>query len=438
LVVAAVVAGLAGGVFLSADERVHALLSSRGLAPVPTTPEDSGEPKAPTAGGAPVQGSGKRILYYRNPMGLPDTSKVPKKDWMGMDYIPVYEGEEQDNGSTVKVSLDRVQRIGVVSEPVERRHLKRTVRAVGTVQVDERRIGVITTRFEGWIEKLHIAATGDAVKRGQSLLRLYSPDLAVAAEDYVAARRGLTELPEAAPARGAFQGLASGALQRLRALGVPGGEIARLEAGGAVRRTLDLPSPFPGVVIEKSAVEGMRVMPGETLYRIADLSTAWVIAEIFETDLPAVREGQMARVRSVALAGRQFDGRITYIYPTLGRETRTARLRIEIPNPDLALRPDMYADVDIEADVGGGGLTVPTSAVVDSGVRTVVLVDRGEGRFEPRDVKLGQRADGFAEVLEGLSEGERIVISANFLIDAESNLKAALRGFAPTNGDQKQ
>ncbi|MFZ5540640.1 MAG: efflux RND transporter periplasmic adaptor subunit, partial [Pseudomonadota bacterium] len=202
-------------------------------------------------------------------------------------------------------------------------------------------------------------------------------------------------------------------------------EIAQLASGGEPRRTLTFRAPAAGVVLEKKAVQGMRFMPGEMLYQIADLSRVWLIADVFEQDIGRVRVGQPARVKLEAFPERRFEGRVTYVYPTVKAETRSAQVRVELPNPGGQLKPAMYAHVEIAAG-GGTVLAVPNSAVIDSGTRRVVLVDRGEGRFEPRAVKLGSRGDEYAAVLEGLKEGESVVVAANFLIDAESNLKAAL------------
>lgn len=387
------------------------------------------EESPPPAAEAKPTGKGK-ILYYRNPMGLPDTSPVPKKDWMGMDYIPVYEGEEADDGS-VTVSLAKVQRLGVQTEPVQTRELARTVRAVGTVQLDESRLAVVTTKFEGWIEKLHVNTTGQPVRRGQPLMEVYSPELVVAQQEYLVAWRALQDLAHAGEdVRTSAERLVEGALAKLRNWDISDDQIQRLRREGTVTRRIALRAPANGIVLEKPALEGMRFMPGELLFKTADLSRVWLIAEVFEQDLGAVREGQPARITVNAFPGLEFTGTVEFIYPTLARDTRTARVRIVVPNPDGRLRADMYASVALEAKTGTGpALAVPESAVINSGTRQVVLVERGEGRYEPRAVKIGAAADGYYEVREGLKPDERVVVSANFLIDAESNLRAALRSF---------
>lgn len=368
---------------------------------------------------APAQPADPRgkLLYYRNPMGLPDTSPVPRKDNMGMDYIAVYENEAAAEPGGVSVSAAKLQKLGVRSEAAAFRSLAREIRAVGTVETDERRILVIAPRFEGFVEALPVNETGRAVRKGEVLARAYSPAVALAEQEY-------------ALARAVDPGLAAGALARLANWGVAAGEIARLKAGGAPARTLPIVAPTDGVVLEKTVIEGMRFMPGEALYRIADLSSVWLIAEVFEQDLRSVKIGDAATASFAALPGRSFTGKVAFVPPTLSADTRAARVRIELPNPEGALRPALYGSVVLAAPVAADPvLTVPESAVLDTGARQTVLIDAGEGRFSPRAVKLGARADGFVEVVEGLAEGEAVVTRANFLIDAESNLRAALAAF---------
>jgi Cu(I)/Ag(I) efflux system membrane fusion protein len=390
---------------------------SMGMNYIPVHEEGAG----PTAGAATESGKGK-VLYYRNPMGLPDISYEPKKDSMGMDYIPVYENEATDQGNVVKISLDKVQKLGVATEEASRRRLTRTIRATGTVQPDESRQAVVTARFDGWVQRLKIDKTGDMVKRGQPMLELFSPSLRLAQQEYIMARR--TD-----PA------LAAAAAQRLQTLGLSAGQISALEDATQAPGAVVVPAPANGQVVEKMAIDGARVMAGEPLYRLVDFTHVWVIAEIYEQDLPSVRPGLPVEVELDAFPGERFAGEVSFIYPGLTPETRTARVRVELDNPDGRLKADMFAAVLLSADMQAAEiLAVPESAVLDTGKRQAVLVDRAEGRYEPREVKLGRRADGYAEVLEGVKEGEKVVVSANFLIDAESNLQAALRAF--TAGDK--
>ena len=375
----------------------------------------------------------RKILYYRNPMGLPDTSPVPKKDSMGMDYTPVYEGEEPaSDGSVVKISVEKVQKLGVRTEAAALRELIRTVRAVSTVQADERRLHTVAPRFEGWIERLYVNTTGQAVTKGDALMDVYSPELITAQQEYLIAWQGVQAVAGGSPdVRAGMQRLVDSALQRLRNWDISEAELLHLQKEGKARQYVTLRSAVSGVVLEKPSIQGKRFMPGEVLYQIADLSSVWVLADVFEQDLGMVRLGQPAAVRVDAYPDKVFNGKITFIYPTVTPETRTAKVRVELSNVQALLKPAMYARVEFASGQNKAKvLAVPDSAVLDSGTRQVVLVELGAGRFEPRAVKLGMRGDGYVEVLEGVKAGEAVVVSANFLIDAESNLKAALGGFS--------
>jgi Cu(I)/Ag(I) efflux system membrane fusion protein len=411
-----------GAPYWSAEPKKDA--QGRDYVPVFEDEEISFEPggKKPTPTAGP-----RKILYYRNPMGLPDTSPVPKKDWMGMDYIPVYEGEEQDDGKTVKVSLDKVQRSGVRTELVDARVIVRPVRAVGTVMHDESRLTVVTMRSDGFVEDLFVSRTGQHVRAGEPLFRVYSADIQRAQIDLLITM-GTSQRGSGVPAPDANRNL-EGALQRLRNLAVPESRIREVREKGVNPRTLDWPAPATGDVIEKKIINGQRVQAGQELYRIADHSHLWVIADVAEADLPAIKMGTRVTVTVRAYPAQAIEGEVTFIYPELRSETRTARVRIEIPNPDGRLKVDMYADVVFQTGAAEPVAAVPASAVIDSGTRQVILVAKGEGRFEPRPVKLGVRGDGYVEVLEGVSKGEEVVTAATFLIDAESNLRAALQAF---------
>jgi len=372
----------------------------------------------------------RKILYYRNPMGLPDTSQAPKKDSMGMDYIPVYQDEESPEGANVlRVSVEKIQRLGVKTVPVEVTGIARTVRSVGIVEADERRLSAVTLRFDGFIEKLHVNATGQAVARGQPLFELYSPDLVSAQREYLTARSAEAALVHSEPwLQSGMKSLTDSSLERLRNWGISDTELASLEKSGKALHALVVRSPASGIVLEKSAVTGARALAGETLFRIADLSQVWIIAEVYEQDIGLLQPGQTVRATLDAYPGRSFHGKVGFIHPTLNPSTRTVRVRVELPNPDGLLKPMMYTQLEICAQAHRA-LAVPRSAVLDSGRRTLVLVERGEGRYEPRPVKLGLRGEETIEILEGLHEQEHVVVNANFLIDAESNLKAAVGSF---------
>ena len=374
-----------------------------------------------------------KLLYYRNPMGLPDTSPVPKKDPMGMDYIPVYEGEEDTaNSNTIKISNEKIQKLGVRTEVAEMRVLDQAIRASGRVEIDERRVHAVTPKFEGYVERLHIGFTGQSVRRGQALFEVYSPDLVSAQREYALAAQGVDSLAKAGEtAQSGMRELAAASLMRLKNWDIPATQIAALRNGGEVRRTLTFTAPASGIVTEKKAVQGMRFMPGEALYQIADLGTVWVVADIAEQDSGQLRIGRKAEVRLTAYPEKTFSGTVSYIYPTLNPATRTVPVRLELPNPDGLLKPAMFAQVELPAGNGKTVLSVPRSAVIDSGTRQSLLVARDEGRFEARTVRTGQRGTQHVEIVEGLERGERVVVAANFLLDSESNLKAALGGFSP-------
>jgi Cu(I)/Ag(I) efflux system membrane fusion protein len=392
------------------------------------------EPAAPQTSTTSVQ---KKIMYYRNPMGLPDTSPVPKKDSMGMDYIPVHEGE--DESGVVTVSPARLQMLGVRTVPVETRTaLSRSIRATGSVQAAENSLAVVNTKFDGFVEKLFVSTTGAQVRAGQPLAQVWiqtpdvttrmGPDIVTREVDYVVA---LQQHDELAMAR---------ALQNLRNYGIPDSAIAEIRRTGNATRSITVTAPLSGTVIEKPAIAGMRFNTGDPLFKIADLSKVWVMADVAEQDLGAIRPGLPAHMSFVSYPGRRFEGTVDFIYPSLMTNTRTGRVRIVLANKDGLLRESMYATVTIDAGAPSGMpvLSVPDSAIIDSGGAQVVLVTRGQGQFEPRPIRIGARGNGAVQILSGLKPGEQVVVGANFLIDAESNLRAALRTFAADKSGDAQ
>jgi Cu(I)/Ag(I) efflux system membrane fusion protein len=415
-----------GAPFWSATPKVDA--QGRAYVPVYDDAEpafDSRKPAALTPLTPPKLGQSERkILYYRNPMGLPDISPVPKKDSMGMNYIPVYEGDEPDDGKSVKISLDRVQRSGVRTEAVQARVLHRAVRAVGTVAIDESRQTVVSMRSDGYIEDLFVDKTGQTVKAGEPLFRIYSQDIQQAlAELLVVSGHGQVKQ---APDKFRIDGT----MRRLRNLNVPDSVIADVRDRGANPRAIDWPAPATGTVISKRIVNGQQAKAGDELYRIVDLSQVWVIADVAEGDLADIKPGTKATVTFRAYRSRTVEGVVAFIYPDVRTETRTVRVRIELPNPDGRLKTDMYADVVFHLNAGLTPVTsVPAGAIIDTGTRQIVLIAKGGGRFEPRPVKLGRRDDGYVEIVDGLKPGEEVVTTATFLIDAESNLQSALKTF---------
>jgi len=325
-----------------------------------------------------------------------------------MDYIPVYEGDDED-GSSIKITPGRLQRIGVKSEAAQIRIIAEPVRAPGTIQLDERRVAVISMRAEAFIESVENVTTGSEVRKDQKLMQVYSPAIASAAAQYLSS----PSLP--------------GSAQRLLNFAVPPQLLREIERTKQVPITFTWTAPRDGIVLERNVVEGMRVMPGDVLFRIADHSVVWALVDVPEAQLAGVSENQPVVVRVRSYPEKRFPGRVALVYPHLNPSTRTVRVRIELQNPDFLLRPDMYAEAEIDIGSGQPTLSVPVGAVIDSGDRQIVIVDKGEGRFEPRPVSLGRRGGGYVEIREGVADGEAVVTAANFMIDAESNLKAALK-----------
>lgn len=401
------------------------------IAPLlPPLPQRRGDVEAPeptqqmAEAPVPAPPTERRILYYRNPMGLPDVSPTPRQDSMGMAYIPVYADEASQDG-TVAISPARIQTLGVRTEAVERRILARTIRAVGTVTPDERRQAMVTSRFEGWIERLHVNETGRDVARGEALMEVYSPELLRAQAEYMASQASRRP---GEPDTGRV---------RLLNLGLSEAQIDTIRASGRASRTVIIPAPISGTVLAKTALAGMMFRPGDPLFSLADLSVVAVMAEVYEQDSGALQPGQQAMIGIAAFPGETFAGVVDRIYPALDPVTRTARVRVMLANREGRFRAGMLATVEIAAPVAGGRevLAVPASAVLDGGRRRVVLVDLGGGRFRPAEVRTGARAGGAVAILEGLSGDERVVVGANFLIDAESNMRSALAAFVPTEAN---
>lgn len=372
---------------------------------------------------APPTGGERKIKYYRNPMGLPDTSQTPKKDSMGMDYIPVYEDEHSDDHS-VRISPGKIQRSGVETAVVGKQTITRTIKAPGVVQLDERRIAVIAPRYEGFVEGVGPATTGTHVKKGDPLVTVFGQELLnQGARLLIEQIEGSKE--DVAASRGQI-----GARRRLQNLGVADEVIEQIKQDRKVPDTVTLRAPRDGVVLDRNVVDGQAFKAGDVLFRIAGHDAVWMMVDVAEGDLGAVKPGQHVTATTRAHPGRVFDGTVTVIYPHLMKETRTVRVRVELPNPDLALLPDMYGDVEIASGADAPVVAVPASAVIDTGSKQVVLVDLGDGRYEPRGVGIGRSGNGFVEVTKGVAEGDKVVVNGNFLIDSESNLQSALKALA--------
>ncbi len=373
---------------------------------------------------------GANALYWKSPMDPTYVRDEPGTSPMGMDLVPVCPGEGAAVGASgVRINPTLVQSMGVRVKPVERRDLSRALRTVGRVAYDERRVDHVHTKIQGWIERLMVEYEGELVVRGQPLLEIYSPELVSTQEELLLAARYRDSTRESNfddVSRGG-EDLFLATRRRLELWDIPKRDIDRLLETGEVRKNLTLYAPTGGVVTHLMVRKGMEVTANNNLYTIADLSRIWVYADVYEYELPWVQTGQNAIVDLSYLPGRLFEGTVTYVYPFLDPKTRTARVRIELDNPDRILKPDMYANVTIEAETRKDVLVVPEEAVIRSGHRSLVVVAVGEGHFSPRDVALGiDSGDGWIEVSDGLEEGDQVVTSGQFLIDSESKLQEAV------------
>lgn len=369
-----------------------------------------------------------RVLYYRSPMDPSFISMKPGKDAMGMKLEPVFEGDPSADLSTIVLNGATIQHLGVRVEPVKREPLTRVVRALGRLEFDETKVAQVNLKFDGWVEKLYVDETGQYVKKGAPLFAVYSPELVASQEEYLQLLAGGGQGPHAAH-------LIEAARTRLLQFDVPAGLVDAIARRGKAQRLVTITSPASGFVVHKTAFEGTAVKKGVNLFTVADLKSLWVMAEVYEFDAPWVAPGQQATVELDYLPGSLQDAVVDYVYPTLDQKTRTLQVRVLLPNPRVALKPGMLATVRIRALPVGVTLTVPAEAVVRSGERNVVFVAKGGGRFEPRDVRLGVSGEGKYQVLEGLREGEDVVVSGQFLLDSESSLKAAVARMLGSNVD---
>lgn len=384
----------------------------------------------------PVPKTEQKPLFYRNPMNPEITSPVPAKDHMGMDYIPVYADDNQKNNDpagTVKIDPVTEQNIGVRSAEAKLMALSHPIRTVGKVSYDEERISRLHPKTEGWIEKLFIDKTGTRVSRNTMLLSIYSPQLVTSAQEYLLARQSAQTL-ENSP----FEDISNSARQmvdtareRLTLLDVPEHQIRQIEETGKIQKDLHIHSPFDGTVIQIGAREGQYVTPQTELYVLADLSKVWVIAQVYESDLPWVSEGDPVDMQLTALPGETFHGHLSYIYPYAEAETRTIKVRLVFDNPDQKLKPEMFANVTIHTRQQDNAVTVPSEAIVRSGDHEQIFVVTAPGKFEPRKVRTGLTADGLTQILTGVKAGERVVTSSQFLIDSESKLRESTAKMQP-------
>jgi Cu(I)/Ag(I) efflux system membrane fusion protein len=367
------------------------------------------------------------IGLYFNPGGAP-AAPQPAAEKQSTE-------KQAEEVPTVEIPAERQQMIGMKTAAVAVRPLRRTIRTVGRVEYDERQFRTVNTKIEGWIERLYVDYTGRSIKKEEPLADIYSPELLATQREFL---QLLKWSRDAKPDGSAVidkmisrdaEAIAAAARERLKLWDISEAQIRKIEETGEAVRTLTIYSPVDGYIVQKMAVQGMRVMPGEKLFDVAELSSLWVIADIYEADLPLIRPNQEALIVLAAYPEKEYRSRIDFIYPSLAGETRTAKARFTIPNPGEKLKPQMFTDVEIKIDLGKR-LTVPDDSVIDTGLRQIVYVDKGDGNFEPREVMLGARNEGFREVLRGLKPGEKVAASAAFLIDSE----AQLRGVRPLGG----
>lgn len=411
------------------DEPGQCPICHMDLVPLEAGSQTDDGPGAGAAGPQPP-GSGEReVLFYRNPMDPSITSPVPVEDPMGMDYVPVYAQREGMDGAIVRIDPGVVQNMNVRTALVERRDIRYRIRTVGYLEFDPKRMVNVTPKNEGWVEKVYVNYEGESVRKGQPLFELYSPELVQTQRELLSAlefARRMASAPEGAHARA--QALVDAARQRLAYWDISPKQVAELERTGEVLRTLTVSAPGRGVVMKRMpGLEGMAVKPGMELFHLVDLSSLWLSVEAYENQVAWMREGTKAKISLTYFPGETFEGEVSYLAPEFSEGTRTLPVKLAVPNPDGRLRPGMYATVAFEPVAVDKSLAVPTEAVLRTGERNVVLVRTGPGSFQPQEVVLGQEGQGYVEVLAGVSEGQEVVTSAQFLLDSESNLRAAIQ-----------
>ena len=367
------------------------------------------------------------ILYYRNPMNPEVTSPTPTQDAMGMAYIPVYAKDENVATNTLAIDGVTVQNIGVRTAIAQKTSLSHTVRAVGRVTYNEERMVHLHPKTEGWIEHQNVDKTGQWVKKNTDLLSIYSPQLVASQQEYILAINNLKAL-ENSPIEDIRKGaedLVQSSRERLKLLDVPQHQILELEHTQKIKKSLHIHAPSSGIVMKIGAREGQFITPATEIYMIADLSKAWVLVDIYEYELPWVKQGDPVEMQLAGIPGKTFTGHLAYIYPYAEAKTRTIKVRLVFDNPDLLLKPEMFAEVTIQAGIQSNIIVIPAEAVIRSGVRNQVFVVRAPGKFEPRLVTLGLASNGKVQILKGIQTGDEVVISAQFLLDSESKLREA-------------
>jgi Cu(I)/Ag(I) efflux system membrane fusion protein/cobalt-zinc-cadmium efflux system membrane fusion protein len=380
--------------------------------------------------GEGTKDSPRKILYYRNPMNPNVISDHPQKDEMGMDYVPVYEDEAGAEG-VVTIDPQVQQNMNVKTAIVELRKLSSQVTTNGILVTDETQEYIVTTKVDGWIEKLYVNYTGQLVSKGAKLMEIYSPMLVSAQQELLTALSYQNSLKDISieEIKNSSNEMLKNAVRKLQLLNVSDSEIKRLKETREVKTTVTLYAQNSGTVLEKNILEGQKIMAGEPLLKIANLSNLWLIADVYEYEIPKIKIGSNAIINFKSFPGKTYRGKVSFIYPTLDEQSRTVKVRIDVPNRNNELKPSMFANVVIEGPELKPTPVIPENAVIRSGKMDLVILDLGDGKFKPQQVTLGIYSDGYYQVLSGLNEGNKIVTSAQFLIDSESNLRAAVSQF---------
>jgi len=377
----------------------------------------------------PKSGSGqKKIAYYQDPMHPWFTSDKPgTAPDCGMDLVPVYEGDENVEG--IKIDPVTVQNIGVKIETVKKQKLNNVIRTTGKVDYDETKVTTITTKIMGWVEKLFVDYTGKYISKGQPLFEIYSPELVSTQEEYLQAIRYLKKVSNSSDEiKNGAQELVNSAKRRLQYWDISEKDINEIENNNAPKKTLTIYSQVNGTVVDKMIYKGQQIMAGMELYKVADLSNVWVMADIYQIDLPWIKLGQKVDLELSYLPGKTYTGTVTYIYPYLNEETKTIKVRTEVRNTsNYDFKPGMFSTLKLVSPISVEAIVVPDQAIIRTGERTIAVMSLGGGYFDPREVKLGVSSEGLVQVLEGIKDGEKIVVSSQFLIDSESNLKSAIQ-----------
>ncbi len=389
------------------------------LAGCSKTSQSENEKTDPTAGSA--QNGGKKVLFWYDPMHPTVHFDHPgKSPFMDMPLQPMYAGQGNSNPNVISVDPAMVQDIGVVTAPVERRRLTRTISTYGVVMPDEKSIVDINTRVGGWIDKLYFDYTGKSVRKGQPMVVIYSPELIAAEQEFL---QSVSFAGVSGNSVTSSNTLIQSARERLRFFGMSDKEIDALQSTGKVIQRVVIHSPGNGVILEKDVFEGQKIMAGQSLFKVADLHHVWVLADVFKIDMPFLKLGSPASV--VYDNTESYDGRVDFVYPQVDPTSRSVKVRIPLDNPGMEMKVGQYVNVAIHSPVSYDALAVPSGAVINTGLRTVVAVERGGGKFDIRDIKLGAYADGYYEVTDGLRVGETIVTSGQFLLDSDANLHSA-------------